>query len=70
MLQQSSAVLLLLLVVSVASRVVAETGEPTRVLHAQRLLEKALYWESVATPDAALRLQHAATALAFLAAAR
>jgi hypothetical protein len=70
MLTQPSAVLLVLFVVSVASRVMAETAEPSRLQHAHRLLERAFQVADAEHVHGTLALQHAATALAFLEAAR
>lgn len=70
MLTQPAAVLLVMVVVSVASRVMAETAEPSRLQHAHRLLDRALQKPDGEHVDGTLALQHAATALAFLEAAR
>ena len=68
--QQCVAVTAALALAAVAARAMADGSEASQT--GRRLVEHGVHWVSVAReePDALLRLQHAATALAYLRAAR
>lgn len=73
MLRQCAAVSSILFALSVASRLVAENADGTVPAAGRALILRALHWNDVAEgemDDDALRLQHYASAFAFLQAAR